>query len=566
MTDKPPKFKPLTDAADLLRGLRASLLGQKPESKNAAAPLKPREVLRSTQTVEEALQRKPVAPAKSEFERSRSKHPFPKKKNQNGRPQKQILKGPGLKAAAEKLIRAAEAEVQSTPLKPIIHLPAAINRASFDKIRTIATNTSHQIEPRPIEVSSGTKLGVQRYLDEGARAFEARPGPDLENGFIVGFDLGTSSLKLAIRQPYQAGDPVVAMPTPKELRSMEHPYLWQTALWFDPKAETFSLTPSAGMIVLAGFKGGIIGGLAGDRLVADLPITRGEAAVAFVALHLAYMLGWYRSERPLGQLGGEHFLSINIGIPVSSLDDVKTCAIFKRIVAAAHKLAPKALSLSHTDVRSALNHAPEELPDGFMIVPELTAAIAGYAAEPTSQSGSHVLVDVGASTLDIVAFNLVDRKRVAVFSSAVELLGSASLEVVCANGIADLQFKQACDHQFDQVYGTARSPERAQDGFCPSRRRKPVQLLTTGGGCGTNTHTLFIDEMPKENVLGNAPKVRPMPPASIASQECDRSRLLLAYGLTRDIQELVELKLPSQVSDVIPLGRIDHFFASKDVI
>lgn len=33
---------------------------------------------------------------------------------------------------------------------------------------------------------------------------------------------------------------------------------------------------------------------------------------------------------------------------------------------------------------------------------------------------------------------------------------------------------------------------------------------------------------------------------------CDTTRLLLAYGLTRDIQELLELKLPSQVPSLDP--------------
>ena len=44
----------------------------------------------------------------------------------------------------------------------------------------------------------------------------------------------------------------------------------------------------------------------------------------------------------------------------------------------------------------------------------------------------------------------------------------------------------------------------------------------------------------------------------------DPSRLLLAYGLTRDIPELLELKLPSQVPDIQPRQGPSQPYISKD--
>ena len=40
--------------------------------------------------------------------------------------------------------------------------------------------------------------------------------------------------------------------------------------------------------------------------------------------------------------------------------------------------------------------------------------------------------------------------------------------------------------------------------------------------------------MPTERVLGAAPSIHPLPPKAMTDMSCDRSRLLLAYGLTRD--------------------------------
>lgn len=566
MTHKPSKFKSLNDAAEALRTLRDMLATPNSTLTKAPAAVQPAQAPKKPDSVEQALRRRGAERALPHAHHTKQKAVVPAKKGKKGAPAKEILKAPGLKAFAAELAKKDAARLEYRPDQPVMPDHSKIKLEAFNQIRDIVAKSAPQIEPRPLAVSLQTQHDVDASLAEGARAFVAHPGPDLDNGFLVGFDFGTSSLKLAVRQPYQAGDPVVAMPAPEELRSMGHSYLWQTAIWFDTKSQSFSLTPGPNRRVLAGFKAGIIGGLAGELLVADLPVTRGEAAVAFVALHLAHMLGWYRRERPLGTVGGQHFLSINIGIPVSTLDDLQTFNVFKRIVAAAHSLAQYVSSLSHAAVREAFNQSAEELPDGYMLVPELTAAIAGYAAEPTAQPGSHLLVDVGASTLDIVAFNLVGRKRIAVFSAAVELLGSAALDVTRSVSVDDGQFKRACDHQFNQVYDSARSPQRAADGFCPSRRRRPVQLITTGGGCVTDVHARFIDEMPQERVLGDMPKVRPTLPETIASGKCDRSRLLLAYGLTRDIQELLDLRLPSQVPSITPTHSVENFYASKDMI
>jgi hypothetical protein len=65
-------------------------------------------------------------------------------------------------------------------------------------------------------------------------------------------------------------------------------------------------------------------------------------------------------------------------------------------------------------------------------------------------------------------------------------------------------------------------------------------------------HDKFIAEMPKERVLGEFPVLEPQPPSEITQESCDKARLLLAYGLTRDVQELLALRLPSEIDDLPP--------------
>lgn len=431
---------------------------------------------------------------------------------------------------------------------------------AFDHIRDVVKRSTPAIEARANSVRSAVSREICDHIATGSRLLAERPERD-EGGYLVGFDFGTSSLKVVFHQPYAADDPVAAMEVPKELRSQDHPYLWQTVIWFDPDSQEFSLVPSNNAEPLDGFKTGIIAGYDGERIRPEVPVTRADAAVAFIALHMAHLTGWYAETRPLGTAGGSHFLSFNFGIPTAAHDDAASFGIFRRILSAARVVAADCTNLSLDKVRQAYRASSGELPPGYIVVPELCAALAGYAKLPTSYRRSHVLVDVGASTLDIVAFNLNDDDEgtnIAAFSAGVELLGAAALDTAREAEIDNKVFRSACDHQFNLVYKRACLPTVAPGCFRPSLRREPVQLVTTGGGCATEVHAAFVDSMPGR-ILGDRKIYRPKPPKHMTRKRCDSSRLLLAYGLAQDEPDILRIKLPSQIE---PLPLADDGFPS----
>ncbi|MDH2134881.1 hypothetical protein N5J77_27490 [Sphingobium yanoikuyae] len=585
MSRKGKGFASLADAASALMDLRTALAGtnassRSPDRKPQTASgdfIELEQQMLAKQAAGQSIEK--VSPSPSSFP-ARSEvgkrapdpvHKAGKKKGKKAQPQpkpkgpkKIILKGPGMKAAYHAILEAERAAAVKKPT-PAAAKPAPSREKIFREVIAAVSNTTPMIEPRPVSITPQNQAAIERAIVDGAAQLAENLQPDLDDGFIVGFDFGTSSVKLAVSQPYHADNPTKAMPAPEGLQSFGHPYLWQTALWLDPKAGRLSLYPIPGAVTLEGFKTGIIGAHGGELVRPDVNVTRVEAAAAFLALHFAHFFGWYRQAKPLGPAGADQFMAVNVGIPVAAHDDARSFSIFKRIVAAAVELAPFASRLTPDLVRQTHSRSPDRLPTGFYLVPELTAAVAGYAFAPTSQPGSHMLVDVGASTLDIVAFNLVGRERVAVFSAAVELLGAAALDSALSRQLSAGDFKRACDHEFEEVYGRARSPERAQDGFHAAYRRKPVQLLVTGGGCKTEVHDRFIAEMPTERVLGAAPTIHPLPPKAMTDMSCDRSRLLLAYGLTRDLPDLPEIKLPSQVPSITPLVRMESSFVGPEM-
>lgn len=585
MRKKGKGFASLADAASALMDLRTSLAGtnapsRSPDRKPQAAGSEFADIEQQMLARQAVGQGEPAVchplstlPARNGAEQQASKPgtKVQKAKNKKAQPQakskgpkKIILKGPGMKAAYQAILQAERAAAVKKAT-PAAAKPAPSREKIFREVIAAVSNTTPMIEPRPVSITPQNQAAIERAITDGAAQLAENLQPNLDDGFIVGFDFGTSSVKLAVSQPYHADNPTKAMPAPEGLQSFGHPYLWQTALWLDPKTGRFSLYPIPGAVTLEGFKTGIIGAHGGEPVRPDVSVTRIEAAAAFLALHFAHFFGWYRHAKPLGPAGADQFMAVNIGIPVAAHDDARSFSIFKRIVAAALELAPFASQLTPDLVRQTHSRSPDRLPAGFYLVPELTAAVAGYAFAPTSQPGSHMLVDVGASTLDIVAFNLVGRERVAVFSAAVELLGAAALDSALSRQLSAGDFKRACDHEFEEVYGRARSPERAQDGFHAAYRRKPVQLLVTGGGCKTEVHDRFIAEMPTERVLGAAPTIHPLPPKAMTDMSCDRSRLLLAYGLTRDLPDLPEIKLPSQVPSIPPLVRVETSFVGPEM-
>jgi hypothetical protein len=443
---------------------------------------------------------------------------------------------------------------------------------AFERIISVVGAARPIIERRPRKIPSSEARRLDDLVRNGAEWLRKNPKPDLDNGFVVGFDFGTSSLKVVVRDPYVAGHPLAALPAPSDLRSQGHPYLWQTVVWFDPRDNTFRLYPTPGAITLEGFKTGIIAGK-GLEPICDKPkISRSEGATAFVALHLCHLFGWYEREKPLARSKAKNFLSVNIGVPVATSDNPAVLEPFKEVVRAAAELACSCEPLTIERVRAALDMVKEEgLPDGFDLVPELSANLVGYANWPTSPWGAHVLIDVGASTLDIVAFNLVQdngQAQIKAFSASVELLGAAAWDIACGQGISKEEFTDACNHQFSETYLYACREDVARSSFSPLfRREKEVQLVITGGGCTRPLHSDFINALRSEKrVLGPGKIVRPEPPPEITKIDCDRSRLLLAFGLAHDIPEIPAPTLPSRIPKITPIADKEPQYIGKDQV
>jgi len=327
-------------------------------------------------------------------------------------------------------------------------------------------------------------------------------------------------------------------------------------------------------VPLDGFKLGIIAERGDQQIGPELP-TLAEVATAFLSLHFRNMIGRYLSDRPLGPAGGKGLLAINIGIPIAAEDDAEKRSGFENIVSAAYALARMQDPVDLGRVRGVHSDGPRTLPDSIELVPELTAALVGYANADTTQLGAHFLIDVGASTLDMVAFNLVP-DEIKAFSASVKPLGAAALDIVRRAALEESTFLKACNGQFEKTYTEAEKEEIARVSFHPDERSSPVQLLVTGGGCGTPVHSALINRLPKDYLngpekrgIGERSIEKPSPPKKIVEKydDCDRSRLLIAYGLAHDEPERLSTTLPSKIPPFVRAPRQNDVpYTSKDQV
>ena len=103
---------------------------------------------------------------------------------------------------------------------------------------------------------------------------------------------------------------------------------------------------------------------------------------------------------------------VNLGLPSAGYDDGPIQRAFLRVARAAWVLSRRAdpliLEIATQAVAEAESSKIEEDQDvaGVEVVPEIAALVVGYAWSRGRRDGLHVMIDVGASTIDICGFGL----------------------------------------------------------------------------------------------------------------------------------------------------------------
>jgi hypothetical protein len=414
-------------------------------------------------------------------------------------------------------------------------------RAAFDKIRGMRDRLEGLAATHGARTSipDGTRELVAKRVKRGADCVSDII--DKGDGYFIGYDFGTSTTKAALRHPYKPTALSFAISVPEGVESSGQPHLWPTAVWYDSKTERFSPLPLDGWACLQGFKSAIVEDQ-GHRIRQG--VTTFAASAAFLAMHIAYVIGTALERAPDMRISG-----INFAVPVAALKDSKIAADFERLTATALCLVTEAENLTNTKVLNALN-ATTEAAIPRCIFTELSAAIAGYCSAPRYYHGGHMIVDCGSATLDIASFTLGDERWPAdIHGASVERLGADACMRYLECGATIDECMKASQYQEHTVWKKATGRKNANFVLTPDGKF-PYQLILIGGGIHGEVHKQMLAIMEPRF---RQPFHRPQLANDLEIDAGTESgRLILADGLARDLIKLPEVAMPDDRDQPTP--------------
>lgn len=206
-------------------------------------------------------------------------------------------------------------------------------------------------------------------------------------------------------------------------------------------------------------------------------------ATVFLALIMRYVRAWWL-HRQAGLIRNRSLeWNINLGAPTSPWHDNVIRAKYERAAKAAWMLSvgrtPIRVEHAVDALERARRSADKNLPP-VEVVPEFVAQIASYTRSPQRQPDLHILVDVGAGTVDIVTFNVHRNDRTGedhfpIFWASVSNLGTHYLMARRLRGCPT-----ACDSHWDDTSAVPSSNQLSQiTGIASHEIRRIDQAHTT---------------------------------------------------------------------------------------
>ena len=443
------------------------------------------------------------------------------------------------------------------------------------------------VRERPPEtISKINRDEFDRISFAGASLLHGTEGDPLF--FTIGLDFGTSSTKVIVRLPYEAGEPTIAVPAPVHCRSGDHPYLWQTVTWVRKGGE-FIPYPEQGTRPIHTLKQGILrqkpDTLASQSIAEEKGVTYLDASTAYLAQVIRYVRGWLTLKRPALLRGRRPVWFVNLGLPAANYGNEPLVRVYRRTAAAALMLANSGeamtpettrMFLEHPEVEKAAQSRDDAAALGVAVIPEVAAAATGFAKSPNRAMDLYLMVDVGAMTLDVCIFRLYRDLDGAdlypILTAEVRPLGVESLYWFKNEGRTEDEFAKQCDRCLRAVISkTRRDRDPLADCWKPGNE---LPAFLTGGGSRNALHRRVmhqVDDYMKQHYRNEGIRLLDLPaPGTIDFPEplADMGRLAVAWGLSYPPTDIGEIRPESDIPDVLRPGTVDYGekFVSKDQV
>ena len=347
-----------------------------------------------------------------------------------------------------------------------------------DEERALFPNAKKDSKTAPPQLRQHLRAQPPGQMKDSSFAQYPGKKSGIETDLVIGFDFGTSSSKIIIqdvdrRQAYAIPFPGVA--------PSGHDYLVPTRVFVDDDGQ-FSLTEGQHELTL--LKSKLFAGAphVGPRERPDLKpdiVTTAYFALILRAARKQFMTSFARGVAP-----GTISWGVNVGLPEEFRQQDKTrlleicmlagweCSVWHDSVTidlAEYYLEEITRVLKKSGDLSYIEDEEKDLrPDQVVAVPEVVAQVQGYARSDMRRTGLHMMVDIGAATLDASTFTLFDQDnedRYTIWEARVALLGALGLHISRIKGVSELVSRHLGQlaGKVDAVAPTARPEELVPD-------------------------------------------------------------------------------------------------------
>ncbi|MCY3610473.1 MAG: hypothetical protein OXH51_02975 [Gemmatimonadetes bacterium] len=276
--------------------------------------------------------------------------------------------------------------------------------------------------------------------------------------------------------------------------------------------------------------------------------------------------------------------SFNLGVPSPHVGDNPQSRRFLRVGAAAWMLAEDSLRRGQDDVglneaSAWLEHAEkmqgqaesdDQLTCDFAIIPEIVAAAVGYARSNERNDGLHMMIDVGASTMDVCSFLLGTRHgddKYSLCTADVDFLGMMAFEV-CSTGREKANLKQKCSRMLRLAVRELRTEKAPNESVWTPGNSLPVLLI--GGGSKETFYQDLVGGLERAiwdrfRVTNDGVSQPTLPvPNTVTHKRAEFHRLAVAWGLSYRRDDIGDIIPPEQVGSVQPIKRSFKPMLTKD--
>ena len=457
----------------------------------------------------------------------------------------------------------------STPPNPTPTEPRVIQRPSAQPSTVVTQRKVDGPLPAPW-VSEGRRL---QLIEDSA----------VKKTVVVrlGIDFGTAFSKLAVR----VGQSVYVVDW-SGLTSIEQAHLLPSEITQDPNGSFLVTETDQGGVTSSYLKKPFVEGTSPD-------IETMVRVTAYIAWLLIYARAWIYKHLSSLIVDRKIIWEVNVGVPTGSWGDGFAGRQPLLSTLRAAWMVSQSASINSDTVHKALRQANDlrkgGLPDIYL-VPEVAAQIAGYRNSPARQDGMHMLVDIGAGTVDIAIFRLMidaetQSDQIVVFDTDVCALGTAFLmraltdgshgrlawrpsqkvpskqDLISSSALSSARYDELVMPLFDKlcrriaaVMEGGRSNDPRASEF--NRGDKDVlRIFLSGGGCRVPLYTDAASAAVK-NIRSYQQRL-PQQPKIVSILPLDDEgfdRVSVAIGLTHSIED-IKLIEPNAIRRPEPLPK-----------